>query len=211
MTDPNPFEGFDMSALLQQAQAMQEQMVAASQELAEAEVVGTVADGLVTVTVNGTGDLMAVKIRAGSFDPDDTEDLEDMIVAAYRDAKSRADAEAASKLGPLAGGLGGWEGSVASTRVMTAVVSAADCRSVSKRGQCVRGNRPGPDRRAGPPAGRRAQIGPADRVLPTAGRAHRCAPTCPGVGRGQGEGQVLFGLRQRVRGGDLPDLSRPTT
>ncbi|MFT4008642.1 MAG: YbaB/EbfC family nucleoid-associated protein [Nocardioidaceae bacterium] len=107
----NPLEaalgGFDLNSLLQQAQAMQEQMVAASQELAEAEVEGTVADGLVTVTVNGTGELKRVKIRAGSFDPDDTEDLEDLIVAAYRDAKSRADAEAASKLGPLAGGLPG--------------------------------------------------------------------------------------------------------
>ena len=38
---------------------------------------------------------------------DDTEDLEDLIVAAYRDAKAQADALAAQKLGPLAGGLGG--------------------------------------------------------------------------------------------------------
>jgi nucleoid-associated protein EbfC len=103
----NPFGGFDMNSLLQQAQAMQEQMVAASEELARTEVEGTVADGLVTVTVNGTGELVRVQIRRGSFDPDDTEDLEDLIVAAYRDAKQRSDALAADKLGPLAGGLGG--------------------------------------------------------------------------------------------------------
>ena len=106
MTD-NPLGGFDMNALLQQAQAMQEQMMAASEELADTEVDGTVNDGLVTVTLNGTGELVRVKIRRGSFDPDDTEDLEDLIVAAYRDAKQRADAMAAEKLGPLAGGLGG--------------------------------------------------------------------------------------------------------
>ena len=109
----NPFGegGFDMNALLQQAQQMQEQMAAAQQELAEATVDGTVGDGLVTVTVNGTGDLVGVKIRKDSFDPAEPEDLEDLIVAAYRDAKSRSDALAAEKLGPLAGGLGlGGEG-----------------------------------------------------------------------------------------------------
>jgi nucleoid-associated protein EbfC len=86
---------------------MQEQMMSAQQELADATVDGTVGDGLVTVTVNGTGELVAVKIRKDSFDPADTEDLEDLIVAAYRDAKTKADALASDTLGPLAGGLGG--------------------------------------------------------------------------------------------------------
>jgi DNA-binding YbaB/EbfC family protein len=109
MTDQNPFgdAGFDMTAILQQAQQMQEQMLSAQSELAVATVDGTVGDGLVTVTVNGTGELVGVKIRKDSFDPADTEDLEDLIVAAYRDGKGRADALAAEKLGPLAGGLGG--------------------------------------------------------------------------------------------------------
>ncbi len=108
MTENNPFGGggFDMNALLQQAQAMQQQMVAAQQELAEREVDGTVADGLVTVTVNGNGDLVRVKIRANSFDPADTEDLEDLIVAAYRDARNRSAEVAAEAFGPLTGALG---------------------------------------------------------------------------------------------------------
>jgi DNA-binding YbaB/EbfC family protein len=112
MSDMNPFGGgqggggFDMNALLQQAQAMQEQMMAAQQELADTEVEGTVGDGLVTVTVNGAGELLKVKIRANSFDPADTEDLEDLVVAAYRDAKARSDVKAAEALGPLAQGLG---------------------------------------------------------------------------------------------------------
>lgn len=112
MTESNPFGegGFDMNALLQQAQQMQEQMMSAQQELADSTVVGTVGDGLVTVTVTGTGDLVGVSIKKGSFDPEDTEDLEDLIVAAYRDAKAQADALAGQKLGPLAGGLGGGEG-----------------------------------------------------------------------------------------------------
>ncbi len=101
----NPFGGLDLNALMQQAQAMQQQVVAAQQELAERTVDGTVGDGLVSVTVNGNGDLVGVKIRANSFDPADTEDLEDLIVAAYRDARARADAMAAQALDPLAGGL----------------------------------------------------------------------------------------------------------
>jgi len=110
MTDnvtPEGFGGFDMNALLQQAQQMQEQMMSAQQELADATVDGSVADGLVTVTVNGTGELVGVKIRKDSFDPSDTEDLEDLIVAAYRDGKAKAEAMAAEKLGPLTGALGG--------------------------------------------------------------------------------------------------------
>jgi len=110
MTDQqNPFGegGLDMNALLEQAQAMQQQMVAAQEQLAETTVAATVGDGLVSVTLSGTGDLVRVGIRKGSFDPDETEDLEDLIVAAYRDAKTRADALASQTLGPLAGGFGG--------------------------------------------------------------------------------------------------------
>jgi DNA-binding YbaB/EbfC family protein len=102
--------GFDINALLQQAQQMQEQMTAAQQELAETTVDGTVADGLVTVTVDGTGHLVRVQIRKDSFDPSEPEDLEDLIVAAYRDAAEKASELASQKLGPLAGGLGGEPG-----------------------------------------------------------------------------------------------------
>ena len=109
----NPFEalgagGFDMNALLQQAQQMQEQLQEAQQRLHDSEVEGTV--GSVTVKVNGVGELTAVDVRPGSFDADDAEslsDLGDMVVAAYRDAKAKADAMASEALGPLAGGLGG--------------------------------------------------------------------------------------------------------
>jgi DNA-binding YbaB/EbfC family protein len=102
--------GFDINALLQQAQQMQEQMATAQAELADATVEGTVADGLVAVTVNGTGELVGVTIRKDSFDPAAPEDLEDLIVAAYRDAAAKAQTLAAEKLGPLAGGLGGEPG-----------------------------------------------------------------------------------------------------
>jgi hypothetical protein len=112
----NPFEGlggaggFDMNALLQQAQQMQEQLQSAQARLTETTVDGTVAGGAVTVRVNCVGELVGVDIKAGGFDatdPDDLSDLGDMIVAAYRDAKAQADALASEALGPLAGGAGG--------------------------------------------------------------------------------------------------------
>jgi DNA-binding YbaB/EbfC family protein len=111
----NPFDalggggGFDMNALLQQAQQMQEQLQSAQSRLAETTVDGTVAGGAVTVTINGIGDLVGVDVKVGEFDgsdPDDLSDLGDMIVAAFRDAKAQADALASEALGPLAGGGG---------------------------------------------------------------------------------------------------------
>jgi DNA-binding YbaB/EbfC family protein len=112
MTETNPpgEGGFDLNNLLAQASQMQQQMLDAQEQLTQARVDGTVADGLVTVTVSGTGELVAVRIKKGSFDPEETDDLEDLIVAAYRDAKSKADAMASERLGPIAGGLGGGAG-----------------------------------------------------------------------------------------------------
>ena len=105
----NPFGGggFDLNALMEQAQQMQSQLQEAQERLADARMEGTVAGGAVTVSVNGVGELVGVSIKAGGFDgsdPDDLSDLGDMIVAAYRDAKAQADALAADALGPLAGG-----------------------------------------------------------------------------------------------------------
>src|SRR4051794_6740473 len=121
----NPFEslggpggGFDFQGLLQQAQQMQEQLENAQNQLADARVDGTVAGGSVVVTVNGIGELVEVKIRAGGFDgssDDDLSDLGDLIVAAYRDAKSQADSLAAGALGPLSGGIPGLGGPGASS------------------------------------------------------------------------------------------------
>jgi len=100
--------GLDMGALLEQAQQMQQQLMNAQAELAATEVTG--AAGGVTVTVNGTGELVGVGFTPGVVDAGDAEsltDLGDLVVAAYRDAKSQSDALASEKLGPLAGGLGG--------------------------------------------------------------------------------------------------------
>ncbi|HET6759472.1 MAG TPA: YbaB/EbfC family nucleoid-associated protein [Propionibacteriaceae bacterium] len=96
----------DMSGLLAQAQAMQEQLLNAQQELAEMQIEGSAGGDLVTATVTGSGELVGLMIKPEAVDPSDTETLADLIVAAVRDATNKAQAVAASKLGPLAGGLG---------------------------------------------------------------------------------------------------------
>ena len=97
----------DMAQLLQQAQQMQQQLVAAQEELARTEVTGSAGGGLVTATMTGSGDVRAITIAKDAVDPDDLETLQDLVVAALHDAKREADALAAQTMGPLAGGLGG--------------------------------------------------------------------------------------------------------
>ena len=99
-----------MAQLLKQAQEMQQQLVAAQEELAQREVTGSAGGGLVTATMTGSGDVTAITIAPSAVDPDDLETLQDLVVAALHDATRAADELAASTLGPLAGGLGGGAG-----------------------------------------------------------------------------------------------------
>ena len=99
-----------MAELLKQAQQMQQQLVAAQQELANREVTGSAGGGLVTATMTGSGELTALMIAPAAVDPDDLETLQDLVVAAVRDAKHAVDQLAEQTMGPLAGGLGGGGG-----------------------------------------------------------------------------------------------------
>ncbi|QKG23830.1 DNA-binding protein, YbaB/EbfC family [Actinomadura verrucosospora] len=104
----------NMQELLQQAQAMQEQLFAAQRELAEAEVKGTAGGGLVTATVNGQGEVTGLSIDPKAIDPDDPADtaetIADLVLAAIRDAAREAAELQQEKMGPLAAGLGGGGG-----------------------------------------------------------------------------------------------------
>ena len=97
----------NMQQLMKQAQKMQEQLEAAQTELAATEVSGTAGGGLVTATVKGSGELTALVIDPKAVDPEDVETLQDLIVAAVRDANRAATELANEKMGPLAGGMGG--------------------------------------------------------------------------------------------------------
>ena len=87
MFDPG---GLDLQALLAQAQAMQDQMEQAQAALASRTVTGTAGGGLVEATLTGTGELVGLVIKPEACDPEDTESLADLIVAAVRDANHQA-------------------------------------------------------------------------------------------------------------------------
>ena len=95
--------GFDMNALLAQAQTMQEQMQSAQSELAARTVTGTAGGDLVTVTMTGAGELTAVRIDPKAVDPDDVETLGDLVVLAVRDANNQVQALAAAAMPQIPG------------------------------------------------------------------------------------------------------------
>ena len=107
---PSGSEGFDVNQLMQQAQRMQEQFLSAQQSLSDLEVTGTAGGGLVSATVDGTGELVSLEIDPAVVDPEDVETLADLIVAAVRDGHAQVQRIAAEQMGALGsafGALGG--------------------------------------------------------------------------------------------------------
>jgi DNA-binding YbaB/EbfC family protein len=97
----------DMNKLMQQAQEMQEQLQKVQEEAANETVEATAGGGMVTVTANGAGEIVEIKIAKEAIDPDDPEMLADLVLAAVNEALRSAQRLVESKVGPLLGGLGG--------------------------------------------------------------------------------------------------------
>ena len=100
----------DMQQLLAAAQQMQEQLMDAQQELADAEVEGSAGGGLVTAVVNGQGELLDLTIRPDAIDPDSPEEsaqtIADLVLAAVRDANRSVLQLQQETMNPLAAGFG---------------------------------------------------------------------------------------------------------
>lgn len=103
-------EGFDLGALLDSANQMQQQL-AAAQEAAAAQVVeGQAGGGVVKVSVNGAMVFQSVEIAAEAIDPSDPEMLQDLVLAALHDAVARvneAQTQAMGGFDPTSLDLGG--------------------------------------------------------------------------------------------------------
>ena len=95
--------GNNMQALMKQAQKMQEEALKAQAEVDEAEVEGQASGGLVKVVVTGSKTPVSISIDPSVVDPDDTEMLEDLILAALSDANTKADQLKAQKMGRFGG------------------------------------------------------------------------------------------------------------
>lgn len=100
------FGGGNMQQLMKQAQAMQRKLQEAQEEIANTEVVGSAAGGLVEVHMMADKTPVSVSIKPEAVDPDDVEMLEDLVLAALNDANAQADAISKEKLGPFGGGAG---------------------------------------------------------------------------------------------------------
>jgi hypothetical protein len=103
----NRFGGFgggnNMQAMMRQAQKMQQDAMRAKEELEESVFEGSASGGMVKVEINGKFDMLSVKINPEVVDPNDVEMLEDLVVAAFNDAKAKADEMKNSKLGAFGG------------------------------------------------------------------------------------------------------------
>lgn len=97
----------DMRQIMKQAQQMQEQLAKTQAELAERRFAGSAGGGMVTAVVTGAPELVEIKISPDVVDPDDIEMLEDLVVAAVRQAMDEAVRTTNEELGGLTGGLGG--------------------------------------------------------------------------------------------------------
>lgn len=95
----------DMSSIMQQAQQMQQKMKEIQDELAKKSIVGSAGGGMVNVTVNGQGDVLAVQIEKALITPDESQMLEDLIVSATNEAIRKAKELSKQELGQLTGGL----------------------------------------------------------------------------------------------------------
>ena len=91
--------------LLKQAQKIQSQVTQMQAELGERRIEASAGGGMVTATVNGRQELIALRIDPQVVDPNDVEMLEDLIVAAVSEALSRASEMAAEEMKKLTGGL----------------------------------------------------------------------------------------------------------
>ena len=100
----------DLSQLLEQAQAMQQQLMEAQAAAAEQVVEGVSGGGVVKITVTGGMDFRSVTIDPQAVDPDDVEMLQDLVLAAIHDAVARVNELQQDSLGGLGGALGGMLG-----------------------------------------------------------------------------------------------------
>ncbi len=95
----------NLGNMLKEAQKMQAKMAELQENLAAVEVAGSAGAGLVTVTVSGKGDIKRVKLDKALVDPEEVEVLEDLIVAAAADAKTKVDQTMQEEMSKLTGGM----------------------------------------------------------------------------------------------------------
>jgi len=100
----------NIQKMMKEAQKMQERLTKAQSDLAAQTLEVSSGGGKVNVTVNGGGDITAIKIAPEVVDPQDVEMLEDLVLSGIREAQDAARKLQSDTMGQVAGGLGGLPG-----------------------------------------------------------------------------------------------------
>jgi DNA-binding YbaB/EbfC family protein len=95
----------DLMGMMKQAKELQEKMQSLQDEAAALSIEGSAGGGLVKVTVNGKSEMKSIHIDPSLLKPEEAEIVEDLIVAAYGDARQKSEAALAEKMRALTGGL----------------------------------------------------------------------------------------------------------
>ena len=95
----------NLGQMMKQAQQMQAKMAEMQEGLGALEISGGSGGGLVSVTLNGKGEMRSIKIDPSLVNPDDVEMLEDLVAAAFNDAKAKVEAHVQEEMAKLTGGL----------------------------------------------------------------------------------------------------------
>ena len=96
----------DMAKVMKQAQEMQGKMAEMQETLATITVEGSSGAGLVRATATAKGELTGLDIDPSIFNPDDKEAVEDLILAAIKNAQTRANDKAKEEMGKITEGMG---------------------------------------------------------------------------------------------------------
>jgi len=95
----------NIAGLMKQAAQMQQKMEELQTKLSEMTLEGAAGAGMVTVTLNGKGEMKSVRVDPKLLDPGDVEMLQDLLIAAHTDAKRKIETLAAEEMQRLTGGL----------------------------------------------------------------------------------------------------------
>ncbi|TVR97848.1 MAG: YbaB/EbfC family nucleoid-associated protein [Rhodospirillales bacterium] len=95
----------NLGQMMKQAQQLQAKMQEMQEELVNIEVSGSAGGGMVEVTLNGKAEARRIRIDPSLVDPAETEVLEDLLVAAFNDAKAKVEARIAERMAEITGGL----------------------------------------------------------------------------------------------------------
>jgi len=95
----------NLGQMMKQAQEMQSKMQEMQEKLVSIEILGNSGAGLVSVTLNGKGEMLNLHIDSSLFNSDDSDVVEDLIIAAFNDAKAKVESRVTEEMTRITGGL----------------------------------------------------------------------------------------------------------